>query len=155
MNLHEDDCGCPLCNGMSLDDLIAQNERLMEKYGWFYHVVVGEDGMDVHTHGLQETYNHVDLQITFPLHKCVQTKEQLEDLVHSILWAFAKRIDQGEIFSAGERVSEIIKKFDVKLVLATENNRPVLRIILPDAKGNLDKEQLTGIYLNQYEGANG
>jgi hypothetical protein len=147
---HKDDCDCFICKGGSREKLELLQEELMEKYGWYSHAVYGGPlALEVHTHGMEETYEHLDLQLALPFYNFLLNPE---NVIKSILWAIAKRIDQGEIFKDGELVDGVLPNYKVKLVATTENERTVLRVILPDKDGNLDQETITGVFADQYLG---
>ena len=86
-----------------------------------------------HTHGLEEHYNHPDLQILLPLD---------QGSAFHILHAFFNRIESGEVFKDGELVSSISEDIEglptVQLKLCTKSkntNQKVLRIMFPDKQG--------------------
>jgi hypothetical protein len=150
---HKKSCLCTACQGMSIDDLQKLEQKNKEKYGWVFHVVVEHPiyGTEVHTHGLLEKYGHPDLQLCFDFLKCFPP-DRGKQVISNILWDFVNRIKDGETFSAEQRVSGILKGYDVRLVAATENQRPVLRIIIPDKDGNLDLMMLEGYFADQFKG---
>lgn len=127
---------------MSGDMLNNFNERLskarkefqdmINKHGWAVHFVpMDNNHVNIHTHGLQENYNHADLQITCPLPP---------KTAHSILAEIVHNVKLGERYKEG-RNSRIIRNFDVELKEYMESGRKVLRILLPDTKGVLPTEQ--------------
>ena len=138
---HEQECECACCAGK---DINAWHQEQMEKHGWFAHYVLDEgNGVDFHTHGMDQTYKHLDFQIVLPInHKTV----------NSIFWRFADLLKSGKQFKAGDRVAEIIEGYDVLCVEVTSGERNLLRVILPDADGNLEEKDLEGIYAPQYDG---
>lgn len=109
----------------------------MDKFGFYVHLVE----FNMHTHGLENTFNHPDLQIVLPLHPLMA-----HQLIHDVVGLIRK----GTAIQPGVRYSKIIKNLDVTFIEATETGRKVLRMILPDTKGNLDKACLTGEYAEQY-----
>ena len=140
----------PVCDACAfgLDEMEAKKKKDMEKYGWYAHFVIDDNempfGYNIHTHGLYITYKHLDLQICCPLPM---------EVAHDILSIIVKEIKDGDVFSAGARVSGIIRNYDVLFVEATENDRPVLRVILPDPTGCLDKDEMDpSDWAQQYNG---
>jgi hypothetical protein len=117
----------------------------MRKYGWEAHVVEDDpsspNGMNYHTHGLREKYGHADIQcvLRIPPQK-----------IHDVVWGIVREIEQGRVFEAGKRYDHVLADMDVTFVEATECERKVLRLILPDAKGELDEARMTPEYAEQY-----
>lgn len=148
-------CKCRLCQlkASGLHPEVAeakfakeQNE-LMDKYGWIAHYVADDSdyplGANFHTHGMAENFGHLDLQVVFPVDP---------QIVHSLFWNVFNRIKEGEQFKDGDTAERIAGGgYLVKFVDAIENGRPVLRIILPDKDGNLDRDTLTGSMAQQYD----
>jgi hypothetical protein len=129
------------------------HEEQMEKHGWYYHAVFGEakpefpTGFNAHTHGLPDKYNHRDFELVFPF------QHKISQVIGSIFWNFAKRIEGGERFEPNQEVSEIIRNFNIKLIPAYRDDEKVLRIILPDAEGKLNESELHGDFAMQYHHA--
>lgn len=138
-----------LAEGLTAEDAreryrAFEQEKLAE-YGWIVHSV-GDDsdsptGFNVHTHGLVENFDHPDFQIV------IQMPPQY---IYAILEGLVDRVKEGERFSADEMVDDVLHGFQVKMVEATECGRTVLRIILPDKKGNCDSWTMEDPYLRQY-----
>lgn len=134
----------------NFEELKDWQQEQMQKCGWFTHYVFDDgsgqlklhNGVDFHTHGMDETYHHLDFQIVFPIS---------EKIVNSIFWGFADLLKEGNQFASGDRVSGIIKNYDVLLLEVENGGRRVLRIILPDVDGNLEEKDLKGVYAAQYE----
>lgn len=106
--------------------------------------MIHQTKINIHTHGLAESFDHLDLQIVLPLS---------QETAGPILKTIVDRIKDGEHFSDGDILESVIANgYCVKMVNAEENDRPVLRIIFPDAKGNFDLELITGNYVLQYKG---
>lgn len=118
----------------------------MEKFGFYIHVVPkGDDqsptGFNAHSHGLSESFKHLDIQIVVPLPKKIAL-----GVFHSVV----DLIREGARFKVGKRYSNIILNYDVMFIPAIECNRKVLRMILPDPQGNLLKEDINDKYALQY-----
>ncbi len=97
-----------------------QGEEMIRKYGWIIHHIIDNGS---HTHGLQENFNHPELEITLNLPA---------DVSHNILTIIANNIKHGQKYNDGQKYHEIIENFPVSFHL-TDNN--ILRIILPDPNG--------------------
>lgn len=92
---------------------------------------------NIHTHGLVK-FNHLDLQICFPL-----TQEDAQLLSLTIV----DKIKHGTRFTPGIKYKDVLHDNDVEFAEAIEDGRVVLRIIFPDKHGNLRgelKEQWKG-----------
>lgn len=147
MSEHQTDCQCDICNHPDGVDagLVAFREKqkqLIEKYGWVVHCVSGtENRVNYHTHGFDETQNHLDFQIVYPIDA---------QIAHSIFGNLFNEIKAGSVFYADENYSGIIQGYKIRLIRAIEGERPVLRVILPDRDGNLLPEDLEGTFAEQY-----
>jgi len=139
---HEDGHECDMCR----DGAEAVHEKetaMLQKHGWFVHFVPGSDvpyGLNIHTHGLLEIFEHPDLQI------CMAMDPQT---AHGILADIIEdKIKKGEKFEAGKKYEKIIGNgYNVLFLNASEGDRTVLRMIFPDKDGGFD-----GPMSNQLEG---
>jgi hypothetical protein len=132
-------CGCP--SEEELDRIIKESMKL---YGFYIHYIPLVGKIDSHTHGLIESFNHLDFQITLKLSP---------DTVSAMFHTIVDMVRQGKRFSNNEIVPNVLKgDYKIKLFQTTESRRPVLRILLPDIQGHfpdsvecdaLYKEQLT------------
>lgn len=117
----------------------------MNKYPWIIHIIangipcsdcgnVHNDFPDyicnVHTHGMVQ-YGHPEFQMV--LHISLP-------MIGYILNELGCRVRDGQHFSAGERVSGIIRDYDLRLDEFEENGRKVLRVILPDAAAHFPED---------------
>lgn len=126
---HEHEEGkCFVCNGGSMEKMKEWQDEMMSKHGFYIHFVDGEEQgyINAHTHGFRESWDHSDFQLVINIDRKV---------VSDIFWNFANRVKKGEIFSSGMMVDEVIANYPVRLDTMRENDRDVLRIILPDADG--------------------
>lgn len=105
----------------------------IKEYGFFIHFVAKDSSsptlFNTHTHGLERSFKHLDLQIVCPV------PEQLAMYVFHTVVDFIKK---GKSFADGE-ISYDVLDLPVKFVAAKECDRDVLRIILPDTKGLVDR----------------
>lgn len=116
----------------------------MREFGWFAHYVADPNmptGVNFHTHGLIESFGHLDLQIVFPLDA---------RLAHMLFSDTIQRIKDGLVIEPDKEISGIISKFKTLFILAMENERQVLRMIIPDKNGYLAENQLSGMFAMQY-----
>lgn len=135
---HEQDCKCAVCNE-GIEAVRTWERECMEKHGWYAHFLY-EQG-EMHTHGISKTFDHPDLEIKLPLDPKVG---------HSLFHNAVDLIKSGLRFEDGVLCNRIISNFNVKFVAAIENDRPVLRIILPDPQGELDEDKMEEAYASQY-----
>lgn len=122
-----------------LEDLQQQADEMMAKYGWYYHLVPG----NIHTHGIEESFAHKDLQIALFIPQPV---------AQAVFDSMVDRIKEGWTFLPGKDYDGVIRSFKIRIMAATENDRNVLRVILPDPDGELDKDKMAKEYATQYEG---
>ena len=141
-------CECCGAQGLSVEAVHRWEAENLEKYGFFMQGIVDDPStpfkFNLHTHGLQECFNHPDLQIVFPLPP---------DVAAGILHNIVDRIREGEVFKDGTVAQDIVAyELPVKFAAATESGRQVLRVILPDAEGQLDLGVIADPFDKQYEG---
>ena len=129
-----------------MEDISREEQENLESYGWYSHFVVGGDEgqqwANYHTHGLPEHYGHLDFQFVLPIDG---------GTLHALATKLVDRVKKGERFVAGMHVSGLMAKYEVLLIQTTESGRSVLRVILPDKDGKLDRATLTGIFGAQFE----
>jgi len=135
---------CAACEqGM---DAVAKHDReAFEKMGWYAHYVVDEPGaphnVNYHTHGVQESWGHKDLQVCLPLPM---------EIIHTIVDLIVERIKGGETFQAGKKAFEVIETLAVTFKDVEEGGRPVLRVIFPDANGSLEPNGMDEKFAEQW-----
>jgi hypothetical protein len=132
-----------------MEDMSPQERKFLDSVGWYSHFVFTDADrhrwVNYHTHGLPEHYGHLDFQFVLPLDS---------DLLHALARKLVDRVKKGERFVAGMRVSGITKQYEVLLVQTIESrsaSRSVLRVILPDKGGNLERGRLKGLFVTQYQ----
>lgn len=108
---------------------------MLAKHGFYVHYVPNDPqtdpGVNAHTHGFEETWGHVDFQIVLPLNP---------EMVHGIFWSLANAVKAGKKFAAGDHEG-VITNFSVRMVEAWENDREVLRVLLPDESGKFPDDE--------------
>jgi hypothetical protein len=155
--VHKDDnkCECAVCaavaSGKTGEEALAANAaweaEQMAKHGWYVHIVMDEDdesptGFNVHTHGLMETYRQLDFQVVAVLHP---------EVIHALLIVLAKRIKDGLRVKDGDILTAILAGgFKLKAVAAREGGRDVLRLIVPGKDGEVDRDKMSGRWVEQY-----
>ncbi|MED3554125.1 DUF4262 domain-containing protein [Cytobacillus praedii] len=123
--------------------------EMMEKYGWLIHFVSETDlnefnGLsNIHTHGLKENFNHSDFQVFLPVDP--QT-------IHPILIMMVEQVKEGKVFETGKKDSQVLQGFDVIFKEFEEEDRTVMRLILPDPNGKFPGEEgCMAPYSRQFE----
>jgi len=136
--------GCVGCE-QGMDKLLERDAKAFKKYGWVAHFVFDPEyplGMNYHTHGVPESFNHPDFQVCLPLQN---------EVVHSIVSTLVDRVKAGESFKAGQKVSEVIgNDMLVTFKEAEECGRPVLRVIFPDKSGSLEPNGVDEKFAEQW-----
>jgi len=140
MKEHENGCKCVICSGeMTRKELTEQENKLMEKHGWFAHMVIADPyvatGFNYHTHGFDKSLKHLDLQIVLPIapEKC-----------HSIAKIIYDQIGLGKKFKNGHEtvIPGVDSRFTVRFIKVKEGDRDVLRVILPTPDGELEPKNM-------------
>ncbi len=123
------------------------NKENMEKYGWYAHHVFDDEqsptGANAHTHGFEETWNHPDIQIVYPIPG---------NVAHGIFWTVVGHLKEGKRYEPGIRYGEILENYDVMFAWAQEGGRRVLRMILPDPDNVMERGRVGGKYATQWKG---
>ena len=135
---HKEGQECEYCkNGVEATK--KKEAEFLKSPGWFVHYIHSEPGvpfgMNVHTHGLKENFDHLDLQI------CLMMDQRT---THHILNNAIALIKDGRKFEAGEKYDDIIEsspaykgfKYHVLFLEAEEAGRKVLRMIFPEKDGS-------------------
>lgn len=152
--IHYRGCNCSICDaiaaGVQPDVAIAQARdwefRQLAKHGWYVHLIANDDssptGFQAHTHGLREAADHADFQVVVPLP---------QNLVHDILINLVDRVKTGERFEVKSQADNVIgNALRVAFLAVKEDGRDVLRVILPDGKGKLGREEIAYPWSDQY-----
>jgi hypothetical protein len=122
----------------------------MKTVGWHAHIVAEDPsapyGANYHTHGLVESFGHLDIQVVFPIDPRT---------IHGIVKKLIDQIKDGKKFKHGDRVDGVIQsatdiEYQVLLINAIEGGRNVLRMIIPDAAGNLEPQDMDPEYGHQH-----
>ena len=121
----------------SIKSLVNSEQRMMEEYGWVVHFVFEVNGefeglANIHTHGLLESFGHKDLQLVLPL----DPKDS-----HPLLAGIVNQVKEGRVFKEDIATSKVIHNYDVYFKEVIENDRTLLRLILPDPNGKFTNEK--------------
>lgn len=116
-------------------------DEMIKRHGWYIHFdLLSVDhpyNINIHTHGLSK-FDHIDLQICYSISK--------ED-AYTILLNIVNKIRKGLKFRPAIKYLDILYGHEVEFAEAKDDERIVLRIILPDKDGDLRgelKEQWKG-----------
>jgi hypothetical protein len=137
---HQSSC---LAGQIGVEGVRNKQRTLLDTYGWYSHIIPQGGLTNCHTHGL-ERLGHLDFQLVLPIDGNILLK---------LATMLVDRVKGGEKFEANMRVSGVVANYDVLLITAKEcerNPRQVLRVILPDQKGNLDEGRMDALFASQY-----
>jgi hypothetical protein len=97
-----------------------------------HYVVFDEFGIyiNAHTHGLEESYGHKDIQIVMPF-----GQYSIAEIMSECVYA----ISRGRTFEPGVSYSGLFY-CDVQFIEVEEDNRKVLRMLIPDERGLLPSD---------------
>lgn len=102
-------------------------DEMIDHFGWAAHYVPLEDAINYHTHGVQETFGHLDFQIVLPVGM---------GSAHAIANSLIDSLAQGRGFQEDKLYDGFLGNgYLLKFKRFTECGRPVLRVILPDVNG--------------------
>jgi len=132
------------CQGRDFE----QEAKLLEETGFFCHGVMGDEesspsGFNFHTHGLPEKNGHPDIQVVYPIPP---------EVFQSVINAAVALVKDGTKFELGAAYDGVLKDMNVQFAWAVEDDRDVLRMILPDDTGETMMELMKSPYSSQWEG---
>ena len=125
-----------------LDALARQHEKMMEEHGWMAHFVIDDkdfpNGTNYHTHGLDSSFSHPDLQICLPIRP---------EVAHGLFETAVNNIKNGASYEPGKEYGNILKDdFKIKFIEVVVDDHKLLRMVLPDENGKYEapfyREQL-------------
>jgi hypothetical protein len=142
----KEECECARCK-YGNEEQDRWEKECIEKFGWFAHYV-GEgykhQMVNIHTHGIKEKWNHLDLQIVVPL-----PNKMANEILHNL----TNQIKNGKVFLPGERDYSLLGEYPITFKAGfTETDRPILRVILPDPNGCVDNGIMKHPFGLQYLG---
>jgi len=130
MNEHK----CEGCE-KGIESVLTKQNELMKKYGWVMHFVIPDEQypfkVNIHTHGFPEKFNQPNMQICAPISP---------GTAQGIMNTIVKRLQKEVVFKANKQYKDIIERFPVLIRSAREDERVVLRIVLPDKNGSFDTQ---------------
>lgn len=134
------------------EEIINKRTQMMNVHGWVVDAIHDtkdfscdtETGVDIHTHGIQESFDHPDLQCILPADI---------NIIHSIFCIIVENIKRGKKYESGKCYGDILNNgYKLRFIEATQGGRRVLRVILPDRKGKLHKNLMQKEFQIQYNG---
>lgn len=150
---HIPHCGCDVCQsvieGKSRTEAIQEHQerekKSVEKYGFYVRLIDGEGpyGGIYNTYMLPESFGHPDLQIVLSLDPQVAM---------SIINRCVDKIKSGMTFEPNKVYADVLNDYGVKFVPCFDEERKILRIIMPDAQNNLDQDVIQEGFAEQYHG---
>lgn len=129
---HNSLCLCEVCalqqaQNLTYDEAIALSNQhdaeLIAKVGWVAHALT--DAPLIHTHGLLEHFDHLDLEIRLAV-----SPQQRYDLLAPL----AEAVKAGCRFTTSEEDTTVFS-VPIRFVIRCESGRSVLRAIFPDPEG--------------------
>lgn len=151
---HEDGEECFECKH-GAEAMRRWEEDCMAKHGWYAHYVMPSTGgapgcpydCNLHTHGIPVTFpGAMDAQLCLP-------PSVKPDVAHGFFVSYVDLLKEGHRFKHGDASARIIRGLMVCFARATEQDRDVLRIILPDRHGHFLKGAIGGGLDEQWMGA--
>jgi len=127
-----------------MDEMERWHEDMMKRFGFYSHFTLDGTHANIHTHGIAESFGHPDFQIALNIP---------QNVAMSIFHGMVKEIKEGKKYTTNVDYSEIAN-LPVRFINATECGRPVLRLIIPDRAGTLDKDTMDPVFARQYENLN-
>lgn len=130
----------------------AWEKACIEKSGFYVHLVPNDSDyptkFNAHTHGL----NHLKVKDKIIKHHDLQMVCPVPDgLIMYVFHAVVALIKEGNVFKDGDISNEVLEDMPIKFVTARECDRDVLRIIMPDEKGCVERGEMTAPYSKQYD----
>jgi len=120
------------------------HKEMIGRYGFYIHFVLDANYANIHTHGVAESFDHPDLQIVINI-----DRQTASSLLHTVV----DQIKEGKVIQTGVDYTEIAN-LPTRFIRATECGRPVLRLIIPDRAGTLDKDTMDPMFARQYDNLN-
>lgn len=113
-------------------------QELIDSYGWFYtanfNCTAMPNGVDIHTHGLFEKYDHHDLQVCLPV-----TYDELET-VSGLFRLIIDEIDKGRRFEPGLPYMGLLPEpYTLTFATAIVGGKRYYRLLYPDTNGLLNE----------------
>lgn len=106
-------------------------QNCIREYGFFVHLVPTGDvhgQCNYHTHGVFDTFGHLDFQIVLPVP---------QNVVGALFHMLVNEVKSGKKFEAGVEYYGMVvdPKMPTVFKLVWEQGRQVLRMLIPDPKG--------------------
>jgi hypothetical protein len=136
---------CDAC-AFGIESVLAREKEAMEKVGWYAHIIVDDPNtpyhMNYHTHGLQESFEHKDLQVCFPIDP---------NLIHECVTTLIDKIRTGKTYKANDISFDLMKTRAITFIDAKENDREVLRVVFSDEAGRFKEDEIDDFLKQQYQ----
>lgn len=129
------------------ESLKEKQELWMEMHGFYihYNCHLGDGYIDCHTHGLEETHGHMDLQIIFPLNQknALYMMHQTVDIIRGEIEFEGKSITPKRMFKDGEIITTgiLLDGYPLQFKKVKEGDREVLRLLICDKNKILPGEE--------------
>jgi hypothetical protein len=127
------------------EKLLLWEMEMLASYGWYTHMVEDytiKTGTNFHTHGFDLSWDHLDIQIVVPN----------QQICHAVAALLAQKIKEGKKFKPNKKYPGVLGKHPIKFMKTKEDDRQVLRCILPDPDGQIDEYLMSDPFNQQYGG---
>jgi hypothetical protein len=125
-------CMCDACR-LGTEEMERRYKEMLATSGWFTQYVQDDcdcpNHMNIHTHGVQESFSHPDFQI------CINLSPQV---AHEILSLLVYRVKNGERFYVNTDYNDIGEGFTTRFIFAGEGGRVVLRLCVPNKENKFE-----------------
>lgn len=134
------ECSDNRCQGRDFD----QEVSMIEKYGYYVHMVPYEPETQLanyHSHGLS-LIGHPDMQVVIALPA---------EITGYLFKTYYDMVKSGTKIQTNKLYEDFLQGYAVQFIWAVEQDRDVLRMILPDKSGNTQKDSMDSAYKNQWD----
>lgn len=125
-------CACDACR-LGLEETEKNIAEMLRTKGWYTQYVQDDSEcpfcMNIHTHGVKESFDHPDFQI------CINLSPQV---AHEILSMLVYRIKKGERFYVNTDYDDIGEGYTSRFIFAREAGRVVLRLCIPNERNKFE-----------------
>ncbi|MDH6674332.1 hypothetical protein M2277_005024 [Paenibacillus sp. LBL] len=134
---------------MDISKMIREEVEMLKKHGWLMHAVPASqyDGVhaNYHTHGVFESWSHMDFQITLDMNPI---------MAHSIIEVAVENVKEGFRYGNNKVYDNILVGMPVMMKVFFECDREVMRIVLPNKKGEIPSRTDGDVFSRQLDDYN-
>lgn len=134
---------------MDKDKINRDHEEMLKQHGWLMHAVPASqyDGIhaNYHTHGVFESWSHMDFQITLDMNP---------KMAHQIIAVAINNVKEGFRYENNKVYNNVLVGMPVMTKVFFECGRQVMRIVLPNKKGEIPSRTDGDIFSRQLDDYN-